>query len=70
VDAKGALWIADARNHRVLRFTQDPKTGVPRQEADFVLGQKDFKGTEGRKADELDRMFLPVGVRADINSNV
>src|SRR5262249_45186283 len=42
VDAKGTLWIADALNHRVLRFTKDPKTGIPRQEADFVLGQKDF----------------------------
>jgi len=70
VDAKGSLWITDSFNNRVLRFGRDPKTGIPRQEADFVLGQKDFQGTAGRKGDELDGMFLPVGVRADKDGNV
>jgi len=70
VDAQGSLWITDSINNRVLRFSKDPQTGIPRQEADFVLGQEDFQGTAGRKADELDHMFLPVGVRADKNGNV
>jgi hypothetical protein len=70
VDAKGSLWITDSFNNRVLRFSRDPKTGIPRQEADFVLGQKDFQATAGRKADELDGMFMPVGVRADKDGNV
>ncbi len=70
VDASGGLWVTDSFNNRVLRFSRDPKTGIPRQEADLVLGQKDFQSTAGRKGDELDGMFLPVGVRADKDGNV
>ena len=70
VDAAGALWIADAQNNRVLRFTRDAVTGLPRRQADFVLGQKDFRSIGGRKADELDHLILPVGVRVDQDGNV
>lgn len=39
VDAGGNLWVADAFNHRVLKFNQPAVTDVV---ADIVIGQSDF----------------------------
>ena len=38
-DLKGNLWVADAGNNRVLRYSAPLHTG---QAADLVIGQKDF----------------------------
>jgi uncharacterized protein (TIGR03437 family) len=43
-DAVGNLWVADAGNHRVLRFNTSALTGESSPAADFVLGQRDFFG--------------------------
>lgn len=61
IDAAGALWVADAFNHRVLRFP-DPST--PGAAADLVIGQPDlttgvpnfggsFNGLDGARANSI-----------------
>lgn len=62
VDAAGNLWVADAFNHRVLRFDDPLNTDLL---ADFVLGQPDlgsavpnfggdFNGLQGARAAGLE----------------
>ena len=41
VDAAGNLWVADAFNHRVLKFN-DPASDATPFDADLVIGQPDF----------------------------
>jgi len=41
-DPGGNLWVADAGNHRVLRFSAAVLNGVASPAADTVVGQKDF----------------------------
>lgn len=41
VDAGGNLWVADAFNHRVLKFNNPQTDGTPAA-ADLVIGQFDF----------------------------
>jgi sugar lactone lactonase YvrE len=63
VDSSGNLWVADNRNHRVLRFPFDLSAGMPAQEADLVLGQPDFSTAIPGYA--LDQMHNPASVRVD-----
>ncbi|MFH1724591.1 MAG: SMP-30/gluconolactonase/LRE family protein, partial [Elusimicrobiota bacterium] len=42
-DGNGRLWLADTRNHRVLRFSPDPLQGFSSaMSAELVIGQSDF----------------------------
>ena len=41
-DPAGNLWVADAGNHRVLRFPVSVLTGEASPAADTVVGQRDF----------------------------
>ena len=57
VDAAGNLWVADAANHRVLRFP-NASTITTGAAADRVLGQANFtSNTSGTDADQLNRPF-------------
>jgi hypothetical protein len=58
VTDEGALFVADTKNNRLLRF--DPVPSVSGQAADLVLGQEGFEGSSpsvSRKG-----MHLPYGV--------
>ena len=61
VDAEGTVWVADTGNHRVLRFSANPRTGVISKMASLVLGQADFKSAEPGRT--LDRLYAPSAVR-------
>jgi hypothetical protein len=61
VDPAGNLWVADNRNHRVVRFPFDPASGMPATEADLVLGQPDFWTAVPGRA--LNQMHNPASVR-------
>jgi len=43
-DPAGNLWVADAGNHRVLRFGASVLNGAASPAADTVVGQRDFFG--------------------------
>ena len=43
-DPAGNLWVADAGNHRVLRFNASVLNGAASPAADTVVGQRDFFG--------------------------
>lgn len=60
VDSHGNLWVADAQNHRVLRFPQQPD-GIPAREADLVLGQPNFMTAEPGSA--LNQMNTPTSIQ-------
>ena len=68
IDSAGNLWVADNANQRVLRFSKDPNTGIPRTSADLVLGQPDFVSANPGAA--LNQMCAPAGVRVDSAGNV
>jgi sugar lactone lactonase YvrE len=68
IDSAGNLWVSDNANHRVLRFSKDPHTGVPKPSADLVLGQPDFSSANPGTA--LNQMCAPAGVRVDSTGNV
>ena len=68
VDPAGNLWVADAANHRVLRFPLNHATGSIAKQADLVLGQTDFRSNEW--GDGLDRLDSPAAVRVDPRGHV
>ncbi len=68
VDPAGNLWVADAANHRVLRFSLDRSTGAIAKQADLVLGQPDFRSKEW--GDGLDRLDSPAAIRVDPRGHV
>lgn len=59
IDSEGNLWVADAGNHRVLRFPEGEK------HADLVLGQEDFTSDYGecRLDAPLDKLCKPIAVK-------
>jgi hypothetical protein len=59
VDSNGNLWVADNRNHRVLRFPAGSHT------ADIVLGQTNF--TSRTYGNGLDQLRAPAAVRVNAN---
>ena len=65
IDPAGNLWVADAANHRVLRFPLNSTTGIIAKQADLVLGQTSFRSNKkGRALNELDS---PAAVRTAAN---
>lgn len=59
-DFAGGLLVADAGNHRVLRWAEHPDADRP---ADGVLGQPDFEqGTEFPYVPQLGRLRFPYGL--------
>ena len=65
IDAGGNLWVADAANHRVLRFPLNAATGVIAKLADVVLGQSNFESSV--KGSELNQLDSPAAVRMASN---
>ena len=61
VDAQGNVWVADTGNHRVLRFSANPRTGGISKVAGLVLGQEDFESAE--PGGTLDKLYAPSAVR-------
>ena len=61
VDGAGNVWVADSGNHRVLRFSANPRTGGISKRASLVLGQPDFSSAEPGRA--LNRLYAPSAVR-------
>jgi hypothetical protein len=54
------VWVADAGNHRVLRWDAPPDEDRP---ADSVLGQPDFAtGTEFPYVPQVGRLRFPYGI--------
>ncbi len=67
-DPAGNLWVADAANHRVLRFPLNHATGSIAKQADLVLGQPNFQSNEwGTGLSQLDS---PAAVRSDAQGHV
>lgn len=61
--AQGALFVADAGNNRVLRWSSPPVTGAA---ADVVLGQPDFKQrSPAATVFDVDHLAGPVAVAWD-----
>lgn len=67
VDKNNRLWVADAENHRVLRF-DDAANKANGADADGVLGQEDFISDESNTS--INRMSLPLGVYLDVNGSL
>ena len=65
IDPAGNLWVADAANHRVLRFPVNAASGVIAKQADLVLGQSDFHSNT--KGNGLNRLDSPAAVRTASN---
>ena len=61
VDENGNVWVADSGNHRVLRFSANPRTGGVSDKASIVLGQPDFESAE--PGGSLDRLYAPSAIR-------
>ena len=68
IDHAGNLWVADAANHRVLRFSLNHSTGAIAKQADLVLGQPNFRSNEWGAG--LNRLDSPSAVRSDARGHV
>ena len=64
----GNLWIADAANHRVLRFPLNHATGAIAKQADLVLGQPDFHSNDWGNG--LEKLDSPAAIRTDASGQV
>ena len=65
IDPAGNLWVADAANHRVLRFPRNPNSGTIAKQADVVLGQPHFQRKE--QGGGLNQLSFPAAVRSTAN---
>ena len=65
VDGAGNVWVAEAFNSRILKYTSPNSTG---QSASFVLGQPDF--TICGAATGPNKLWMPQGVSIDYAGNV
>ena len=68
IDRAGNLWVADAANHRVLRFPRNRSTGAIAKQADLVLGQPDFRSNDWGNG--LKNLDSPAAVRSDARNHV
>ena len=64
----GNLWIADAANHRVLRFPLNHATGAIAKQADLVLGQPDFHSNDWGNG--LEKLDSPAAIRTDASGQI
>jgi sugar lactone lactonase YvrE len=67
VDASGNLYVADAGNHRVLKFSH-AASKANGANADTVLGQPNFTSSGGSLSQS--RMNFPIGVAVDAAGNL
>lgn len=69
VDGAGKLWVADAGNNRVLRFSDFSANGT---NADFVIGQGDFISSQANRGAtvNINTLNYPSGVWVDGVGNV
>ncbi len=67
VDETGRLWVADTRNHRVLRFDRAAYR-LPGAAADGVLGQPDF--TTKASTTSQSGLYWPQAVAAGLNGQL
>lgn len=67
VDSSGILWVADFRNHRVLRFDEasEKTTGAA---ADGVLGKADFTSSDAELSQTA--IGFPYAVAVDAGGNL
>lgn len=65
IDRYGNLWVADTGNHRVLRFSRSPETGVIASTADVVLGQAAFTTKVPGDGVSLTTLYFPCDVEVD-----
>jgi len=65
IDQHGNLWVADTGNHRVLRFSRNPTTGVISQVADLVLGQTSFTTKVPGNGTSLAQLYFPTDVEVN-----
>src|SRR5439155_4689672 len=64
-DSKGALWVADGSNNRVLEYVPPFSTGMA---ASLVIGQSSFN-TQVHAASQTG-LYNPDGVRFDSNGDL
>jgi len=71
-DPAGNLWVADAGNHRVLRFSASVLNGAPSPAADTVIGQRDFFGNTANAGGNVSGAGLdtPSGLAFDAAGNL
>lgn len=62
VDSDGNLWVADAGNHRVLRFSPPFSNGLA---ASLVIGQSSFTAHSGTNPPSSTSLRTPEGVAFD-----
>ncbi len=68
VDSSGNLWVADAGNHRVVRYSSAHSIASNGPDADLVIGQADFQGNlAGNGIAELN---APMSVLVDSQDNL
>jgi sugar lactone lactonase YvrE len=69
-DAAGRLWIADSRNHRVLRFDNASAKPQFSGTADGVLGQSAFNTSANPNPPTASSMNQPCAVTVDANGTL
>jgi uncharacterized protein (TIGR03437 family) len=71
-DSAGNLWVADAGNHRVVRFSAASLSAPALPEADLVIGQRDFvsSGANGGGAVSATGLDTPAGLAFDTQGNL
>ena len=71
-DPAGNLWVADAGNHRVLRFNASVLNGAASPAADTVVGQRDFFGNTANAGGTVSATGFdtPTGLAFDTTGNL
>jgi sugar lactone lactonase YvrE len=69
-DSSGRLWVADSRNHRVLRFDNASAKPQFSATADGVLGQSAFNTNANPNPPTASSMNQPCGVAMDANGTL
>jgi sugar lactone lactonase YvrE len=69
-DSTGRLWVADSRNHRILRFDNASAKPQFAGTADGVLGQTNFSTAANPNPPDATSMNQPFGVAVDTNGTL
>jgi hypothetical protein len=67
VDAAGNLWVADSRNHRVLRYSPPFSNG---KAASLVIGQPRLDTNSGPNPPAASSLLFPSGVTVDSSGSL